>query len=157
MIREYDITFIAKEFLARNNWQIIAFNPPGSQGTFTIPNPEKDPSFRGQTGSLSPDIIALKKVQNKNIFLIVESKSIFKKEDVVKMISMFSNNKRKKVFFNIAKGYAIANNIKYNENLQSEIHFAKAHSGNEDLVKNLSTIHIRLLFSNYWAVGNYPC
>ena len=40
--REYAITYGVKDLLLSRNWDVIAYNPPGSQGTFTIPNPAKE-------------------------------------------------------------------------------------------------------------------
>ena len=72
-IREYAITYAVKNYLLSKNWDVIAYNPPGSQGTFTIPNPSKDGGFRGQTGSESPDIIAIKS----GLVMVVECKTTF--------------------------------------------------------------------------------
>lgn len=141
-IREYNVTYIAKEFLIRNGWAIIAFNPPGSQGTFTIPNPAKDGAYRGQTGSLSPDIIALKIVNEVNVFLIVESKPIYSDSDITKMTSMFSRPDRRELFLRIVKGHCEANNIQYNPDRKTVIQFAKAHGGAIHTSRQVSTISV---------------
>ena len=141
-IREYNITYISKEFLMRNGWKIIAYNPPGSQGTFTIPNPDKDGSYKGQTGSSSPDIVALKLINNINIFLIVEAKPLYNTSDVKKMIWMFKNKDRKELFLQIVKSSCEANNIQYDNSKKTEIHFAKAHGGIKNLDPIVDTIFI---------------
>lgn len=146
-IREYNITYISKEFLVKNGWKIIAYNPPGSQGTFTIPNPDKDGSYKGQTGSLSPDIIALKLINGINIFLIVEAKPTYNASDVEKMISMFENKKRRALFLQIAKSACEANDIEYDTSKETKIHFAKAHGGEKHLDSKVETILITQLKS----------
>ena len=58
---EYDVAYATKEWLIKNGWTIIAFDPPGAQGTFSIPNPsKKKEGEKGQTGTTAPDIIAVK-------------------------------------------------------------------------------------------------
>ncbi len=152
-VREYVITYIAKEYLQKNGWIIIAYNPPGSQGTFTITNPDKDAGYRGQTGSLSPDIVALKTTPHKNIFLIVESKPDFNKDDIEKMKSMFSNPQRLTLFFQIIKGHALANGIAYDESLEKVIYFAKAHGGELNGIEEISTILVEQKTPN-WNIKN---
>lgn len=147
-IREYNITYISKEFLAKNGWKIVAYNPPGSQGTFTIPNPDKDGTYKGQTGSLSPDIIAFKFIDGTNIFLIVEAKPTYNASDVKKMITMFENKNRRSVFFQIVKSFCEANDIEYDTSKKTEIHFAKAHGGDTHPDLNVSTILITQI--NEW-------
>lgn len=141
-IREYNITYISKEFLVRHGWKIIAYNPPGSQGTFTIPNPDKDGGYKGQTGSLSPDIIAFKLMNNVNILLVVEAKPTYSASDVKKMISMFENKDRRDLFFQIVEPYCEANDIPYDSSRKTEIHFAKAHGGDKHLDAKIGTIFI---------------
>lgn len=141
-IREYNITYIAKEFLMKDRWNIIAFNPPGSQGTFTIPNPDKDGTYRGQTGSLSPDIVAFKVVNNENIFVIVEAKPIYSASDVNKMISMFENPRRQSLFFEIVKSSCEANGMEFDPSKNTIIKFAKAHGGKSHLDPRVTTILI---------------
>ena len=48
---EYDVAYAVKEWLLEHDWSILAFNPPGAQGTFSIPNPAKDSKNKGQTGT----------------------------------------------------------------------------------------------------------
>ena len=141
-IREYNITYISKEFLMRKEWKIVAYNPPGSQGTFTIPNPDKDGSYKGQTGSLSPDIIAFKLINNINVFLIVEAKPTHNASDIRKMISMFENEDKRALFLQIAKPSCKANDVEYDTSKKTEIHFAKAHGGENYLDPMVSTIFI---------------
>ena len=38
---EYDVAYATKEWLITHKWKIIAFDPPGAQGTFSIPDPVK--------------------------------------------------------------------------------------------------------------------
>lgn len=141
-IREYTVTYIAKEFLQRNGWKIIAYNPPGSQGTFTITDPQKDGGYRGQTGSLSPDIIALKASRLRNIFLVVESKPDYELKDVEKMKKMLKQPERLELFYRIIKGHIMANEIPYDESLPKEVYFAKAHSGKINSTDEVGTILI---------------
>jgi len=89
-IKEYAITYAVKDYLLSLNWDVIAYNPPGSQGTFTIPNPSKDGSYRGQTGSESPDVIAVKK----NVVLVVECKPSFDLDDAQKLKRLSDDPKK---------------------------------------------------------------
>lgn len=139
-ITEFEVTYIAKEYLKRNWRSIIAYNPPWSQWTFTIPDPIKDPNYRWQTGSMSPDIVAYKRQDNK--FLIVESKPRYNRKDVEKMIKMFETPNRVKVFYRIVEWYAIANNLDVTINQNTQIIFAKAHSWNPALTERVNTILI---------------
>ncbi len=141
MIREFDITYITKEYLINNKWEIIAYNPPGSQGTFTIPNPNKDSYYRGQTGSESPDIVALSSENDLTIILIVESKPDYNKEDISKMKNMFLNLEREKLFIEIVLRQCEANNISFNLN-KYKIIYAKAHAGEKHLRNDMITYHV---------------
>ena len=142
MAREYEITYITKEYLMKKGWTIIAYNPPGSQGTFTIPNPDKDPNYRGQTGSESPDIVAIKEKENKYYILIVESKPYYNEQDVKKMKKLFSSEKRKELFLKIIYKQCLANEIKFDLEKESRIIFAKAHGGEENLEDDMITFLI---------------
>lgn len=146
MVREYEITYITKEYLLKEGWFVIAYNPPGSQGTFTIPNPLKDPSYRGQTGSESPDIVAIKKeVKNKkNKILIIESKPFYNQKDVDKMKRLFKNKERVKIFLTILEKQCNANGFEVDFNFKNEICFGKAHSGEKHLRDNIATFLIEL-------------
>jgi hypothetical protein len=108
-ISEYDVSFAIKEFLISKDYIILTWNPPGSQGTFTIPNPKKDPNYKGQEGSESPDIIAYK---NREL-LVVEVKDSINKiaYDVSKVKNLLNDNERKKLLFKIIKKQAEANKI----------------------------------------------
>ena len=92
-LTEYDVCFATKEYLFNKNYIIVTWNPPGSQGTFTIPNPEKDPTYKGQTGSESPDLIAIKDKE----MLFVEAKDNVNSsyDDIIKLQNMLSNPKRR--------------------------------------------------------------
>jgi hypothetical protein len=144
MNREYEVTYIAKEHLSRNEWKIVAFNPPGAQGTFTIPNPQKDPTYRGQTGSESPDIVALKLIKDAYFILIVEAKPKYNASDVEKMKNMFKSSERREVFLDIVHKQCLANNIDFNNSKKVNIVFAKAHYGSENLRGDLITFRIAL-------------
>ena len=98
-LTEYDVSFAVKEYLYNDNYTIITWNPPGSQGTFTIPNPDKDPTYKGQTGSESPDLIAF----NSEEILFIEAKDAIVKSfaDIEKLKKLLANEKRKKLLFNI--------------------------------------------------------
>ena len=107
---EYDVAFAIKEWLIDHDWTIIAFNPPGSQGTFSIPNPSKDPRYRGQTGTESPDIIAIKK----DHLLITECKDYRKPSilsDVEKLSRLISNKERMNLLYTILKKACNANDV----------------------------------------------
>lgn len=109
-LTEYDISFAVKEYLYSNNYIIITWNPPGSQGTFTIPNPDKDPTYKGQTGSESPDLIAF----NDKEIVFVEAKDAISKSfsDIDKLYKLLCNSKRKKLLFNICTKQMEALNYK---------------------------------------------
>lgn len=111
-IDEYDVTYSIKEWLIANSWNVLAFNPPGSQGTFSIPNPDtniKKISYRGQTGTRAPDIIALKN----NTILIVECKNKFYKiqSDLHKLIGILSNQQRVDILLQHVYGQCRAQGI----------------------------------------------
>lgn len=98
-LTEYDISYAVKEYLYDKKYTVITWNPPGSQGTFTIPNPDKDPTYKGQTGSESPDLIAF----NSEEIVFVEAKDSISKSysDIEKLIKLLSNNKRRELLFRI--------------------------------------------------------
>ena len=102
MLSEYDISFAVKEYLLAHGYRLVAWNPPGAQGTFTIPNPAKDPLYRGQVGSESPDLIAY----NGQEFLLVEAKDNINKsyKDIEKLNRLLADRQRKQLLFNIC-GY----------------------------------------------------
>lgn len=105
-LTEYDVCYATKEYLDKNGYTIVAWNPPGSQGTFTIPNPAKDPSYRGQTGSESPDLIAA----NEKELLFVEAKDNIPSsyDDVEKLKNLLSNPKRRDLLFLICHKQMLA-------------------------------------------------
>lgn len=148
-ISEFDVTYCAKEYLLKEGWFIVAYNPPGSQGTFTIPNPSKDRTYRGQTGSESPDIVAFKERDGKNHFLFVEGKSKFNADDVKKMTEMLNDEERRGVFLLLVKGVAEANNIPINFTLKSEYVFVKAHGGEKNLLRDVGTIFVEIKDNNW--------
>lgn len=106
-LTEYQVTYATKEYLLSKGWDVIAYNPPGSQGTFTIPNPSKDSGFRGQTGSESPDIIAV----HGEIILIVEAKPRVNLEDVNKLLSLKRNLEKLDILQVLVRKVCEANGI----------------------------------------------
>lgn len=154
MSREYEVTYITKEYLMKNGWTILAYNPPGSQGTFTIPNPEKDPNYRGQTGSESPDIIAFKIEGDKNLLLIVEAKPHYDQSDVEKMKNLFRSSQRLDLFLHILHNQAKANDIQLDLNKESMIIFGKAHFGEINPREDMRTFKISIK-NEKWNPENF--
>ena len=140
LVSEYDVTFAVKEWLLRHKWDVVAFNPPGSQGTFTIPDPAKDPKYKGQTGSEAPDIIAVK---NKVTILIVESKPHYDKKDAEKLLNLCKNKVRMKLFIKLIKNICIANNVAFRKPVK--IILAKAHGGKPNLRKDMETFLVSVI------------
>ncbi|MEA2054010.1 MAG: hypothetical protein U9O96_02665 [Candidatus Thermoplasmatota archaeon] len=134
MIDEYDVTFAVKEWLSKHGWVVVAFNPPGSQGTFTIPNPAKDPRYRGQTGSVSPDIIAIK---NANYVLIIESKPAYNQKDTEKLLNLYKNKERMNLLIDLLEKVCQANNVPFKK--PAKIILAKAHGGQNTLRMDMLT------------------
>jgi hypothetical protein len=122
-IREYAITYAVKNYLLSKNWDVIAYNPPGSQGTFTIPNPGKDGGFRGQIGSESPDVIAIKN----GLVMVVECKTNFNLDDSVKLKNLFSDKRKMEILEILINRVCEANAIKVPEKI--EYIFALAYQG----------------------------
>lgn len=141
---EYDVTFSVKEWLINHNWQIIAFDPPGAQGTFSIPDPtKKDKKEKGQTGTTAPDIIATKN----NFLLIVECKGSGKsriKSDIEKLNGFLHNKKRINIFEKIIVNACNANGVMLKFST-SKIIFAKAHGGDDLLLQNnIETFNVKI-------------
>lgn len=110
------MAFAVKEWLLEHDWNVIAFNPPGAQGTFSIPNPEKSPRYRGQTGTTAPDIIAVKA----DHVVIAECKDFGKSKvlrDVDKLYGLISNNERMGLFDRLVSGMCAANGIEHSDRL----------------------------------------
>jgi len=145
---EYDVTYAVKEWLIRRGWSIVAFNPPGSQGTFTIPNPLKDPRYRGQTGSKSPDIIA---IRNSKYLLIIESKPTFVKKDVVKLMNLVENKARLNLLLEILEKMCTVNNVKFDRKGHVLL-LGKAHGGGLNPLPEIETF--RVLAHPDWDAGN---
>ena len=122
-VKEYAITYGVKDLLLSKNWDVIAYNPPGSQGTFTIPNPSKDSGYRGQTGSESPDVIAVKN----NTILIVECKPSFNLDDANKMKRLSKNTKKMEILNILIRRVCAANEIAISGDL--EYIYALAYQG----------------------------
>ena len=112
---EYDVAFAVKEWLIAHDWDMVAFNPPGAQGTFSIPNPAKDPKYRGQTGTQAPDIIAAKG----NHVLVAECKDYGRSKvlgDVEKILKLVLNTERADLLRRLVAGACSANGIAVPEN-----------------------------------------
>ena len=154
MIREYEVTYLTKEYLMKHNWTILAYNPPGSQGTFTIPNPEKDPTYRGQTGSESPDIIAFKVIENENVIFVIESKPQYHEGDVEKMKNLFKSVLRRKLFLLIINNQAKANDVIIDLSKPTKIIFGKAHFGDAHPRTDMVTFKISIK-NKKWNPENF--
>lgn len=137
-VREYSVTYAVKNLLLEKKWEVIAYNPPGSQGTFTIPNPSKDPVYRGQTGSESPDVIAVKK----NLVLIVECKPGFDASDADKLVRLSSNAEKMEILTTLIRRVCTANSIELPQNL--DYIFALAYQGKKHSIKNLGFIAVEV-------------
>lgn len=135
-IREYAVTYGVKSLLLNLNWDVIAYNPPGSQGTFTIPNPSKDGGYRGQTGSESPDVIAIKH----GVVLIVECKSSFNAEDSKKLDRLSKNSQKMEILGTLIQRVCKANGISTSETLRYV--FALAYQGKRHEIRNLGFISV---------------
>jgi hypothetical protein len=122
-IREYAITYAVKNYLLSKNWDVIAYNPPGSQGTFTIPNPSKDGGYRGGTGSESPDIIAIKN----GLVIVVECKTTFNVDDSLKLNNLFTDKRKMEILEILISRVCEANSIKVPDKM--EYIFALAYEG----------------------------
>lgn len=115
-LTEYDISFATKEYLLDKGCKIVTWNPPGSQGTFTIPNPAKDPANKGQDGSESPDLIAY----NDTEIFFVEAKDSAAKSltDIDKLRKLLNDSKRKGLLYQICtKQMQALGNVIHLENL----------------------------------------
>lgn len=143
MVDEYDVTFAVKEWLLRHTWDIITFNPPGSQGTFTIPNPAKDPKYKGQTGSEAPDIIAIK--ESKYV-LIIECKPKYTQKDTDKLLNFYKNKERMDLLIYLLEKVCEANNTKFKK--PAKVILAKAHGGQDALRIDMQTFLVST--SNKW-------
>lgn len=121
-ITEYQVSYAVKEWLLEKKWDVIAYNPPGSQGTFTIPNPNKDGTYRGQTGSESPDIVA---VSGGNV-LVVEAKPKANVSDSEKLKALSENEPKLEIFTELIRKVCKANQISLPEELT--FHWATATS-----------------------------
>ena len=135
-VKEYAITYGVKGLLLSKKWDVIAYNPPGSQGTFTIPNPSKDGGYRGQTGSESPDVIAIKE----DIVLIVECKSNFNLEDSQKLQRLSKNSEKMEILGTLIRRVCDANGIALPRTLRYV--FALAYQGKKHNLPNLGFISV---------------
>jgi hypothetical protein len=152
-IREYAITYAVKNFLLSKNWDVIAYNPPGSQGTFTIPNPSKDGGYRGQTGSESPDIIAIKN----GLVLIVECKTTFNLDDSKKLNNLSADSKKMEILEILIGRVCKANAIKVPDKM--EYIFALAYQGTPQKSNFLGLINVKVNMdfdiTNIKAISSY--
>ncbi len=135
-VKEYAITYGVKNFLLSKNWDVIAYNPPGSQGTFTIPNPSKDGGYRGQTGSESPDVLAIKS----NVVLVVECKPSFNLDDAEKMQRLSKDSKKMEILDILIRRVCAANEIQLGEDLLYI--YALAFQGQRNQEKELGFINV---------------
>jgi hypothetical protein len=145
-IKEYAITYGVKDLLLSKNWDVIAYNPPGSQGTFTIPNPSKDGGYRGQTGSESPDVIAIRK----DVVLIVECKPIFSLDDAEKMERLSKDSKKMEILGTLIRRVCRANGIPILAELRYI--YALAYHGPKHNHSNLGFISVEV--SNEFDITN---
>lgn len=137
-VSEYSITYGVKTFLLNHNWEVIAYNPPGSQGTFTIPNPNKDGGYRGQLGSESPDVIAVKQ----DVVLVVECKPNFDLVDSRKLERLSSDRDKMAILNTLIQRVCKANDIELLGKL--EFIFALAYNGKKHGLKELGFISIEV-------------
>ena len=141
---EYDVAYATKEWLITHKWKIIAFDPPGAQGTFSIPDPvKKKESEKGQTGTTAPDIIAVKEQK----ILVVECKGSGKsrvEDDISKLKNFLTSQARIDVFKQIIEAACKANGatLKFDK---SNIILGKAHGG-DDLLEDaeIETFHVKI-------------
>ena len=139
---EYDVAYATKEWLITHKWKIIAFDPPGAQGTFSIPDPvKKKESEKGQTGTTAPDIIAVKDDQ----ILIVECKGSGEAKilsDAEKLKNFLHDDARIEVFKQIMEAACKANGVTLKFDTPNII-LAKAHGGKKVLpVADLATFYV---------------
>jgi hypothetical protein len=137
-VKEYAITYGVKNFLLSKNWDVIAYNPPGSQGTFTIPNPSKDGGYRGQTGSESPDVLAIKN----NVVLVVECKPAFNLDDAEKMKRLSKDSKKMEILDILIRRVCAANEIDVSSSLIYI--YALAFQGERNQEKELGFIEVEV-------------
>ena len=141
---EYDVAYATKEWLIKNGWTIIAFDPPGAQGTFSIPDPsKKKEDEKGQTGTTAPDIIAVKDDQ----ILIVECKGSGEAKilsDAEKLKNFLHDDARIEVFKQIMEAACKANGVTLKFD-KSNIILGKAHGG-DDLLEDteIETFHVKI-------------
>ena len=141
---EYDVAYATKEWLIKNGWTIIAFDPPGAQGTFSIPDPsKKKEDEKGQTGTTAPDIIAVKDDQ----ILIVECKGSGEAKilsDAEKLKNFLHDDARIEVFKQIMEAACKANRVTLKFD-KSNIILGKAHGG-DDLLEDteIETFHVKI-------------
>jgi len=152
-VREYAITYGVKNLLLSKKWDVIAYNPPGSQGTFTIPNPRKDGGYRGQTGSESPDVIAIKN----DVVLIVECKPSFDLDDANKMKRLSEDSEKMEILSILVRRVCAANEIKISGDL--EYIYALAYQGEMHNEKELGFINVIVCenfdITNLPAISSY--
>lgn len=113
-LTEYQVTYAVKEWLLEASWNVIAYNPPGSQGTFTIPNPKKDGTFKGQSGSESPDVVAVKR----GLILVVEAKPKQDKADADKLDALRKDADKMSIFKLLVGKVCGANQVEFHESYQ---------------------------------------
>lgn len=137
-VREYAITYAVKDLLLSKQWDVIAYNPPGSQGTFTIPNPNKDGGYRGQTGSESPDVIAIKD----DVVVVIECKPSFNEDDAEKLERLSQDSQKMDILDILIRRVCRANEITVGKKI--EYIYALAYQGTSHNQRNLGFISVKI-------------
>jgi len=81
-MREADVTRNLKKFLSARNWTILSVHYPGSQAGMYIHSSKR--AERGAKGSIILDLVARKGI----FLLLIESKSVFDQDDVLKLVTL---------------------------------------------------------------------
>lgn len=147
-LSEYLVSYAVKEWLITAEWDILAYNPPGSQGTFTIPNPNKDPNYRGQTGSESPDIVATKN----GVILVAEAKPNYSSSDATKIERLFEDPLKMEIFQLIIRRVAEANHI----SLPAKLRFIGFLANADDEIPSHNLGHFKVSTSMPLEMSNIP-
>lgn len=109
---EYDVAFAVKEWLLEHGWSVVAFNPPGHWGTFSIPYPSKDPRSGRRATTRPPDIIAIKG----DCLLLAECRGDGRSRilsDVDRLSGLISNKERMRLLCRILQKVCAANDIQF--------------------------------------------
>lgn len=109
---EYDVAFAVKEWLLGHGWSVVAFNPPGHWGTFSIPFPSRDPRGRGRAATRAPDIIAVKG----DCLLLAECRGHGRSRvlsDVERLSGLISNKDRMRLLYRMLQKVCAANDVQF--------------------------------------------